>query len=59
MAVPILFYGTEVRVSKRDESRLKSAEMKNLKSVKRCIRSDRIKNEHVTEEPNIFTIRKN
>jgi hypothetical protein len=55
--VPILIYGSEAwALSKREESKTQSSEMLFLRSVKGCFRIDRIKNDDMRQELNIFTL---
>jgi hypothetical protein len=56
IAVQILIYGTEV-LSKREGSKIQSSEMLFLRSVKGCSRIDRIKNDDIRQEVNIFTLK--
>jgi hypothetical protein len=50
IAVPVLMYGSEAwTIKKKDISRIQSAEIKFLRSVKGCTRMDRISNEIRTE----------
>jgi hypothetical protein len=50
MTAPVLMYGSEAWITKKkDISRIQSAEMKFLRSVKRCTRMDHIRNEIRTE----------
>jgi hypothetical protein len=57
MAVPVLMYGSEAwTIKKRDISRIQSAEMKFLRSVKGCTRMDHIRNEEIRTEIEMYTI---
>jgi hypothetical protein len=57
MAVPVLMYGSEVwTIKKKDISRIQSAEMKFLRSVKGCTRMDHIRNEEIRTELEIYAI---
>jgi hypothetical protein len=56
--VPILIYGSEAWVlSKREEIKIQSSEMLFLRSVKGCSRIDRIKNDDIQQELNMFTLK--
>jgi hypothetical protein len=58
LAVLTLLYGKENWIlRKRDESRIQSDEITFLRSVKGCSRSERITNDDIREEVNIFAIR--
>jgi hypothetical protein len=51
MAVPVLMYGSEAStIKKKDISRIQSAEMKFLRSIKGCTRMDHIRNEEIRTE---------
>jgi hypothetical protein len=57
MAVPVLMYGSEARtIKKRDISRIQSAEMKFLRSVKGCTRMDHVRNEEIRTELDMYAI---
>jgi hypothetical protein len=51
MAVPVLLYGSETWTPrKRDWKIIQEAEMKYLRTVKRCTRLDQIRNEDMRNE---------
>jgi hypothetical protein len=51
MAVPVPLYGRETwTLRKRDWNRIQAAEMKYLRTVKVCTRSDQIRNEDIRNE---------
>jgi hypothetical protein len=51
MAVPVLLYDRETwTLRKRDWNRIQAAEMKYLRTVKRCTRLDQIRNEDIRNE---------
>ena len=55
MATPMLTYGSETwTITKKDQSRIQSAEMKFLRKVKGCTLEDQIKNSEIRKELNIF-----
>jgi hypothetical protein len=57
MPVPVLMYGSEAWVIKKnDTSRIQSAEMKLLRSVKGCTRMDHIRNEDIRTELEMYAI---
>jgi hypothetical protein len=57
MAVPVLMYGSEAwTIKKKDISRIQSAEMKFLRSVKRCTRMDHVRNEEIRTELKMYAI---
>lgn len=57
MAIPMLLYGSETWViNKKDVTRIQS-EMKFLRSVKRCTRMDRIKNDDIKQKLDIYAIK--
>jgi hypothetical protein len=54
MAVPVLLYGSETWTPrKRDWNRILAAEMKYLRTVKRCTILDQIRNEDIRNEVGI------
>jgi hypothetical protein len=58
MAVPFLIYGSEAwKIKKKDTSRIQSAEIKFLRSVKGCTRMVHIRNEEIRTELEIYAIR--
>jgi hypothetical protein len=57
MLVPVLMYGSEARtIKKKGISRIQSAEMKFLRSVKGCTRIDHIRNAEIRTELEIYAI---
>jgi hypothetical protein len=57
MAVPVLMYGSEAwTIKKKDISRIQSAEMKFLRSVKGCTRMDHIRNEEIRTDLEMYAI---
>jgi hypothetical protein len=57
MAVPVLSYGSESWVtSKKDKDKIQAAEMRFLRRVKGCTRTDRIRNVDIRAELNIYNI---
>jgi hypothetical protein len=57
MAVPVLMYGSEAWTIKKNYiSRIQSAEMKFLRSVKGCARMDHIRNEEIGTELEMYAI---
>jgi hypothetical protein len=57
MAVPVLMYGSEVwTIKKKDISRIQSAEMIFLRSVKGCTRMYHISNEEIRTELEMYAI---
>lgn len=57
MAVPTLIYGSESwTITKKEESRIQSAEMKFMRYVRRCTKADKIKNETIRSDLNIFSV---
>jgi hypothetical protein len=51
MAVPVILYGSETWTPrKRDWNRIQAAEMKYLRTVKRCTRLDQIRNEDIRND---------
>jgi hypothetical protein len=56
MAVPTLLYGSECWTMRRGMQKLQAAEMRFLRSVKGCIRLDKIGNEDIRKELGVFPI---
>lgn len=57
MAVPILTYGSESWImNARNKSNIQAAEMRFLRSVKGCTRTDRLRNVEIREELEIFNV---
>ncbi|KAJ4447044.1 hypothetical protein ANN_09033 [Periplaneta americana] len=57
MAVPTLIYGSESwTTTKKEESRIQSAEMKFMRYVRRYTKADKIKNETIRSDLNIFSV---
>jgi hypothetical protein len=57
MAVPALMYGSKAwTIKKNDISRIQSAEMRFLRSVKGCTRMDHIRNEEIRTELEMYVI---
>lgn len=57
MAVPQLLYGCESwTIRKQDKMKIQASEMKFLRRVKRCTLMDKIKNEDIRQELNIFSL---
>jgi hypothetical protein len=57
MTAPVLMYGSEAWITKKkDISRIQSAEMKFLRSVKGCTRMDHIRNEEIRTELKMYAI---
>jgi hypothetical protein len=55
--VPVLMYGREAwTIKKKDISRIQSAEMKFLRSVKGCTRIDHIRNGEIKTELEMYAI---
>lgn len=57
MAEPTLSYGSELwTVTKKQESKIQASEMKFLRQVKGCTRQDRIRNEEIRGELDIYNM---
>lgn len=57
MAVPILTYGSESWITtQKDTNKLQTAEMRFLRRIKGCTREDRLRNEAIREELQIYNI---
>jgi hypothetical protein len=57
MSVPVLMYGSEAWTIKKNYiSRIQSAEMKFLRSVKGCTRMDHTRNEEIRTELEMYAI---
>lgn len=57
MAVPTLAYGSETwTLTKKQQSKIQTTEMKFLRNVKGCTKRDLITNENIREELEIFNI---
>jgi hypothetical protein len=56
MVAPILMYGSETWVhSQKEMNKIQTAEMLFLRKVKLCTRLDRIRNENIRTELNIYS----
>lgn len=59
MAVPVLMYGSETWVNKKKyQNAIQSSEMKFLRSVNKCTKLDKIKNEDIRKNLDIFSLNK-
>ena len=58
MAVPALLYGCEPwTMEKSDWNKIQTAEMKYLRTIKRCTKAHSIRNEDVRKDLNMFPVR--
>lgn len=58
VAVPALFYGCETwTLREKDWNRIQASEMKFLRAIKGCNRSDRIRNEDIRQELGVTALR--